>query len=168
MVRSLTQGSLTQGLLAAGTLGMIVLAVGCPGSTPPPPEEDVIFPADYRASFTLVRDCRNSTEHSATIRVWVNDIGAEGYLADVSPLPEGTIVVKEEFVAGAPCDSDADLVRWSSMRKEPAGFDEAGSDWRFQEVAAPARHITKDSNATCLGCHTAEACIPRDLMCTVP
>lgn len=155
------------GLLSAGTLGMIVLTLGCPGPTTPPPAADVIFPANYREAFTLVRDCRNSIEHGSTIRVWVNDVGAEGYLADASPLPEGTIVVKEEFDGGV-CDNDADLSFWSAMRKEPAGFDPGANDWRFQEVSGPSRRITLDDNATCIGCHTYEACIPRDLMCTLP
>lgn len=154
-------------LLSSGTLAMVVLAVGCPGGSQPPIEEDIIFPANFRDLFTIVRDCRNSIEHGATIRVWVNDIGVEGYLADASPLPEGTIVIKEEFFGGG-CDNDEDLAFWSVMRKEAAGFDPAGNDWRFQEVESPARRIALDNNATCLACHTAEECIPRDLMCTLP
>jgi hypothetical protein len=156
-----------QGILSAGTLGMIVLALGCPGGTAPPPAADIIFPADYRESFTIVRDCRNSVEHTSYIRVWVNQIGAAEYLTDAGTLPEGTIVVKEEFAANT-CDNDDDLEFWSVMRKEPAGFDLGANDWRFQEVSGPNRQITLDDNATCIGCHTAQACIPRDLMCTVP
>lgn len=159
--------SWVQGILAAGTLGMMMLAIGCPGTADPPVEGDVIFPANYRDTFTMVRDCRNSVEHGATIRVWVNDLGVAGYLADAGTLPEGTIVVKEEF-AGGGCDNDEDLQFWSVMRKEPAGFDPGANDWRFQETASPDRRITLDDKSTCISCHTAEECIPRDLMCTLP
>ena len=155
-----------QGVLSATTLGMIVLALGCPG-TDPPPVADIIFPENYRESFTIVRDCRNSIEHTSQIRVWINDIGLAGYQANASPLPEGTIVIKEEFAANV-CDNDDNLEFWSVMRKEPAGFDPGANDWRFQEVSSPNRLITLDNNATCIGCHTDEACIPRDLMCTLP
>jgi len=144
-------------------------SVGCPAAPTPPPDgdADVIFPENYRTAFTLVRDCRNSVEHEAQIRVYVNAVGAADYLADAATLPEGTMVVKEEFAPGGGCD-DADLEFWSAMRKEAAGFDEAASDWRFQEVSAPVRAITTDDNATCLECHFDPACLVRDLMCTAP
>lgn len=155
------------GSLSMLTLAAVVSSLGCPGTTPPPDEDDVIFPEDYRASYTVVRDCRNSIEHGATIRVWVNAESANAYLENQSPLPEGTVVVKEEFAA-AGCDDDAALEFWSVMRKEATGFDPAASDWRFQEVAAPQRQVTIDNKAVCIGCHTAPSCLARDLMCTVP
>ncbi len=143
------------------------LLICCAGCPQPPPESEVIFPANYRATFVEVRNCRNSIEHGAVIRVWVNAIGADAYLADENPLPAGTIVVKEEF-AGANCDNDADLEFWSAMRKQTAGFDPGAGDWRFQEVAAPARTITLDGKAICIACHDDPDCVARDFMCTAP
>ena len=163
------QGRLARWSLAIVPVGVTLISLGCPGTTTPPPpdEQDIIFPENFRESFTVVRDCRNSIEHEATVRVWINAIGEAGYLDDAATLPEGTIVIKEEFAAGADCD-DADLAFWSVMRKEPAGFDPAANDWRFQEVAAPNRRISLDGKSTCIDCHTVTECVVRDLMCTLP
>ncbi|MCH8243836.1 MAG: hypothetical protein IH897_14670, partial [Planctomycetes bacterium] len=93
-------------ILQMGPLVML-LSLGC--SMPSADDNDndntsgsaePFFPANYREAFTEVRDCRNSIGHTATIRVYVNAIGVEAYLADENPLPVGTVVVKEEF--GAP------------------------------------------------------------------
>lgn len=145
-------------------LGLLALG-GCP-SGPQNQGAEPIFPANYRATYTLVRDCRNSIEHGATIRVWVNPIGAQAYLADENPLPVGTIVVKEEFV-GVDCSDDNELEFWSAMRKEAAGFDSQDADWRWQEVGAD-RKVRLDDKSTCIDCHRDPDCIARDYMCTVP
>jgi hypothetical protein len=155
--------------LSAGALALTAL-LGCPMQTQEPdpePEPEPIFPANYRDTYTEVRDCRNSTEHGATIRVWVNDVGAAAYRADENPLPVGTIVVKEEFV-GADCGDDDDLMFWSVMRKEAPGFDAADADWRFQEVGAPNRNVRLDNKVTCIDCHREPDCVARDYMCTDP
>src|SRR5262245_10457861 len=84
----------------------VLLASSCPMNPDGGGPEQPIFPADYRQTFRLVRDCRNSIEHANTIRVWINASSADAYLADANPLPVGTIVVKEEF-ASASCTDDA-------------------------------------------------------------
>ncbi len=155
-------------LVALGAAPFIfLLSIGACLPAPPNGGGEPIFPADYRSTFVEVRDCRLSIEHASTVRIWVNDVGADAYLAEESTLPEGTVVVKEEF-AGADCSNDADLLIWSVMRKEPAGFDAEARDWRFQEVAAPSRRITIEGKATCIVCHTVPECLDRDLMCTEP
>ncbi len=125
------------------------------------------FPANYREAFTEVRDCRNSNGHSATIRVYVNAIGVEAYLANANPLPVGTIVIKEEF-DGTSCSDDAELVFWRAMMKESAGFDPDDGDWRWQMVSAPDRDVVLDTKASCIACHSSPDCVARDYMCTVP
>ncbi len=129
--------------------------------------EEPIFPANYRDTYQLVRDCRNSIEHANQIRVWINDVGAAGYLADEDPLPVGTIVVKEEFAAGN-CDDDNDLVFWSVMRKEQPGFDADNNDWDFREYSAPDRAQLPTPKQTCIACHNDPDCVARDYMCTAP
>lgn len=161
------------GALAA-FLGLAVVA-GCPNnggdpnsgdpnSTDPnsdPNDDGVIFPANYRATFTLVRECRNSIEHGSTVRVWVNSVGAAAYQAEANPLPVGTIVVKEEF-EGTNCNDDSELKLWSAMKKEAAGFDPVDNDWRWQEVRAPGRTISQNSKAGCISCHRRVECQQRD------
>lgn len=127
----------------------------------------LIFPANYRDTFRLVRDCRTSIEHQATIRVYVNEVGAEAYLSDAAALPIGTIVVKEEF-SGVACDDDGELAFWSAMLKREAGFDTEDGDWQWQEAASPERRVTLDDKTTCIRCHRVPDCLERDYMCTVP
>lgn len=145
---------------------------GCPVETPTPvptvtPTGGVepIFPADYRDSYIEVRDCRMSIEHGGvSIRVLADPASAEPYLREQSPLPVGSIVVKEEF-DGPDC-VDRDLVRWRAMRKEAPGFDDEHGDWHWQWVDAPGRGVRFDDKTTCIGCHLEPACVARDYMCT--
>lgn len=146
---------------------------GCPAATPtalptatPTTGVAPILPADYRDEFVEVRDCRLSVEHQfRSIRVLANRIAADAYLRDANPLPLGSIVVKEEY-DGGDC-TDADLIEWTAMRKEPPGFDPDDADWHWQRIAAPGRHVVTDGKQTCIGCHVREECVARDYMCTV-
>lgn len=124
-----------------------------------------IFPADYRSTYTEVRDCRFSIEHGGTmIRVLANPIGAGPYLDLESPLPAGSVVVKEEY-GGVDCNDERELVRWRVMRKEAPGFDPEDGDWHWQWVD-PDRTVRFDDKSTCIGCHRAPDCLERDYMCT--
>jgi hypothetical protein len=152
-------------LFLGGLAGIGALAgSGCPD---PMNGEEPIFPANYRETYRLVRNCRSSVEHTATIRVWINESSADAYLADANPLPVGTIVVKEEY-AGSDCSNDAELEFWSVMRKEAAGFDPANGDWNFHEYGAPDRTRTATPASTCITCHQNADCVARDFMCTEP
>ena len=125
-----------------------------------------IFPANYRASFSMVRSCRFSAAHGGVnIRVFANDIAAQPYLDNANPLPEGSIVVKEEF-SGADCSDDNTLVQWRAMRKETPGFDPVDGDWHWQRVSLQ-RVVIFDTKDTCISCHAAPDCLVRDHMCTV-
>jgi len=131
------------------------------------PQIDLIFPADYRASFTEVRTCRIGLEHdSYRVRAWANEMAVQPYLDHQNPLPEGSIVIKEEF-DGNDCSDDSKLVRWSVMRKEAPGFDPVDADWHWQRVRRDGSVIA-DGKATCVGCHRVPACLARDYMCLEP
>ena len=127
---------------------------------------DPVFPANYRETFTEVRDCRFSSSHPGMIRVLVNDIGASAYLNDQNPLPVGSIIVKETF-DGTTCENTNELSLWSAMRKEAAGFDPVDADWYWQDVL-PDRTVLNDTKARCIACHQVDACLARDYMCTTP
>lgn len=152
----------------AAPLAVLVMAAfaGCPAQNGGTTNE-AFFPANYRSTYTLVRDCRNSIEHAATVRVWVNDVGAQAYLDDANPLPVGTVVIKEQFAA-ANCDDDGELYLWSVMRKESPGFDPVDGDWNWQDVQAPSRNVVISGKATCITCHAVQECRIRDYMCTEP
>ncbi len=128
-----------------------------------------IFPANYRDTFTEVRDCRLAIEHNgAMIRVFTNDIATEPYRRNQNPLPVGSIVVKEEY-EGLDCSNPAELRRWTAMRKEMPGFDAADGDWSWQRLDAPSRTVTCNTKTcpgfVCVTCHRQPACLVRDYMC---
>ena len=129
-------------------------------------EPQPVFPANYRATFTQVRDCRFSAAHGGVnVRVWANSTGAQPYIDLANPLPQGSIVVKEEF-NGPDCNDDSTLVQWRAMRKEAPGFDPVDGDWHWQRVSLQ-RVVVFDTKDTCIGCHAAPDCLVRDHMCTV-
>lgn len=128
-----------------------------------------IFPANYPDSFVEVRDCRLGIEHGGVmIRVLANSIAAEPYRRLENPLPVGSVVIKEEY-DGVDC-SEADLFRWTAMRKEAPGFDPDDGDWSWQRLDAPSRQVTCNDKGCpgfpCVACHRAPACKARDYMCT--
>jgi len=131
------------------------------------PTVDPVFAADYRTTYRLVRDCRNSSAHPATMRVYVNEVGADAYEAEANPLPEGTIVVKEEF-GGTDCDDDGQILSWVAMLKREPGYDADDGDWQWQRVLSPNRGVFTNDKSSCISCHRAPDCLVRDLMCTEP
>ncbi len=148
-----------------GAVSLAGLLAACAG--PPTDSIQPVFPDNYRETFAMVRDCRNSSAHPSTIRVYVNDIGSAAYLADADPLPEGTIVIKEAFT-GTTCDTAAELGSWVAMLKRQAGYDPEDGDWQWQRVVAPDRTVLTNDKTTCIECHRAAECLTRDYMCTEP
>ncbi len=124
-----------------------------------------IFPADYRDTYSIVRDCRLSIEHGAVmIRVWADPTSAQAYRDEENPLPVGAVIIKEEF-EGVDCDTDEELIRWRPMRKQAPGFDPEHGDWAWQWVNADGT-VPFNDKATCIGCHLEPECVARDYMCT--
>ncbi len=152
-------------------IGLLPVVLG--QSCGAPPDDDgtgdaqPFFPEDYRAAYTLVRDCQLSIEHDVTmIRVWANDAARDAYLAEQNPLPVGSILVKEEFIGGT-CDDDGDLFQWRAMRKAVEGVDDSDGDtWQWQRVSAVDRSVAANDKATCISCHREPECKVRDYMCT--
>lgn len=129
-----------------------------------------VFPANYRETYEVVRDCRCTVEHNqlgaSLIRVLASPDAVEAYLND-DVIPEGGVIVKEEFTSGD-CSDDS-LLLWRVMRKEAEGFLPAAGDYSWQTVELD-RTVVDTSPATCAtsGCHGAEECVVRDWMCTAP
>ena len=157
----------------AALTGCPATPTATPATPSPTPTLEIapIFPADYRDTFSVVRDCRLGIEHGGVmIRVFANAVAAEPYRKLQNPLPVGSVVVKEEF-DGVDCANDADLMGWSAMRKQSPGFDPDDGDWEWQRVQAPSRHVTCNTKGcpgfVCITCHRAAECKARDYMCTV-
>jgi hypothetical protein len=151
-------------MMWSGRMGctvILALAAGC--ETPPSQPEAALFPPEYPATFTEVRGCRPSVEHDLRyVIIRVSAEAAAAYDQGPRPLPEGTIVVKEEY--GDP--GCAQLLAWTAMRKEPMGYFPAAGDWRWQRVN-PARRVIEDGMlARCASCH--RGCAANDFVCAEP
>ncbi len=129
-------------------LPFVALAT-CDGGSEPPPA-DPLFPADYAATFTEVRDCRTSADHDLThVRVFADPVALDAYTTRGEPLPDGSLLVKEEH-ADETC---TDLVGFAVMMREE-GYDPDRGDWHWQKLDAD-RRVTQDGRLErCGGCHS--------------
>ncbi|MFN0150400.1 MAG: cytochrome P460 family protein [bacterium] len=157
-------------LLALLCLCAALAAISCGGDsnpTPPDPEPaDPFFPANFEQSYTLVRDCRFSTDHNLTkVRVYVDSIGAASYLAGTYPLPVGTIAVKV-LTDGQADDCAGATEEFVAMRKGVPGTAPTYGDWEWQAVN-PDRSVRLSGQLfdQCVACH-ASCTFGRDFMCT--
>lgn len=159
-----------QTLVALTLLG---ISGGCgPGGDPPAAS---LIPADYDSRFAEVRGCRMTFEHISSygagaptisnIRVVLDPGAMANYRVAGRTLPVGSTVIKEEY-ADPTCST---IIGWTVMRKEPAGYDPARGDWRWQRVRASDRQVLEDGRVTrCIGCHDRPECTSRDWQCTEP
>ena len=146
-------------------LGVLVAAtaVGCGDDGGEP-----VFPEDYLATYTEVRDCRaNGGSHDFNrIRVLADATGLAAYTDRVAPFPIGSVVVKEEY---DPNDTtcSGDIMQWSVMQRLADGNEDL-LNWRWQRVGLGHTVISEDE-PRCFGCHAD--CVPPDgyfNTCTVP
>ncbi len=145
-------------LLLAATLGASSFAASCGGGGEP------FFPEDYETSFVAVSGCVTSIDHDFNnVRIWADPAAETAYCAG-DPLPVGTVIVKEEF------DDDActELVGWTAMRKEEAGFNPDANDWNWQRLNARGRVREDGAIDACIDCHgfaSATSCPSADYTC---
>lgn len=112
-----------------------------------------LFPANYAASYTLVRDCRLSIEHDISmIRVLADPLALSTYQSRAGEFAEGALLLKEEFGSAAP-DCSGPILGWTLMQKLAAGSSPETLDFHWQKVDAQ-RKIVSDDQARCISCHT--------------
>jgi hypothetical protein len=128
-------------------LPILLLAAAC-GDEPLEP----IFPADYRATYVEVRDCRGSGDHDLSpIRVLADPAAMPAYVNRDRPFPVGATLVKEEFEFDDVACEGA-IVRWSVMVKLEDQSSPDTLDWRWQRVDGDGTVRTQDE-PRCIGCH---------------
>jgi hypothetical protein len=147
-------------------LGLALMAAG-PGcdDAPPPPAPASLLPAGYQQGYPVVRSCRNSIEHDLRYIVIRVLAGTEAQY-ETGPFPRqvGTLIIKEEF-SDRGC---GDLLGWTLMRKEAAGYDGRHGDWHWQRLDATGK-VTEDGPVPrCASCHALPACQARDFACAEP
>jgi len=119
-------------------------ACGTDGATP-------VFPADYTATYALVRACRSSSDHDLhKIRVLADPAALAPYRDRIAEFPTGAIVLKEEYDF-ADGDCSGPVIEWTVMEKLPIA-DHLG--WSWQRVDAK-RAVVSEDDARCISCHTA-------------
>jgi hypothetical protein len=154
-------------LYAIMLAGLAGAALGCPGEDEPEPEP--LFPEDYDASWVEVRDCRGSGDHDLNnIRILADPAALDPYDLRDALLPEGAIVLKEEFdFSDMTCSGD--IKQWTVMRKLAAGSSPDTLDWQWQQVDFD-RHVVSEDLPRCIGCHTGCGVAPdgHDGTCAMP
>lgn len=142
--------------------GLLLLVVVAACADP----ADPVFPADYRATYTEVRNCRQSSDHDLhRIRVMAAPDALEPYTTRASAFPVGAVVLKEEFDF-ADTDCSGDIIEWTVMQKTA---DSAHLGWHWQDVR-PGRDVSTENLPRCINCHTTCGVAPDgyDGTCTVP
>lgn len=88
-----------------------------------------------------------SPEHGVRLTTYVNDIALDAINDDRSPLPAGSMVVKEAY-------QDGSLMAVTTMYKVQ-GFAPGTNDW-FWLMNDPAGTVVAEGSVDmCIGCHTA-------------
>lgn len=149
--------------MAACLVAAVVLIGSCGPSAEP------LFPEDYEATYTEVRDCRQSGDHDLhVIRVLADPVAVAAYAERSELFPEGATLVKEEYDFGD-FDCTGPIVQWTVMRKLAVGSAPLDLDWEWQTVDAN-RVVTEDNPERCANCHQGCGVPPDgfDGTCTVP
>ncbi|MBX3271545.1 MAG: cytochrome P460 family protein [Sandaracinaceae bacterium] len=147
------------------SLALAAALSGCPGE-PPGPAIDPLFPVDYASTWTEVRDCRLSVEHTLVhVRVWANPVALGAYERRDAPFPDGSILLKEEFTDSGCTERSG----WTVMARE-AGFAPTLGDWHWQDVLPDRRVVSDGTVSTCFQCHEDCGVAPdgHDWTCAVP
>jgi hypothetical protein len=107
------------------------------------------LPADYRATFTEVRDCRSSGDHDLhKIRILADPAALEPYMTRAMPFPKDAVVVKEEYDF-SDADCAGELIEFTVMKKtNEADF----LGWNWQRLT-PAREVATQNEDRCIACH---------------
>jgi hypothetical protein len=166
-VRGSLRVPLTLRSLSACAGALLLGASSCAGDDAPSGPAPS-FPADYAATFTEVRNCRNSGDHNLSrVRVLADPAALEPYQGRDADFPVDALVLKEEHpFADADCSDTP--IRWTVMTRLAAGSSPATLDWHWQDVDA-SRRVTSDNDSLCIGCHTTCGVAPEGYLgtCTV-
>mgnify|MGYP002624814066 CR=1 FL=1 len=143
--------------------------VSCADDEATPPAAQPLFPADYAASYTEVRDCRQSGDHELNvIRILAAPEALSPYQNRDAPFPTGAVILKEEYDFGD-LTCEGPIKQWTVMARLADGSAPDALDWHWQRVDAN-RVVAAENESRCYGCHSG--CTPAndgyDHTCAVP
>jgi hypothetical protein len=140
-------------LLPALAVALLLGSSSCAGDDAPGGAAPA-FPADYAATYTEVRGCRNSADHDLSrVRVLADPAALEPYRQRDADFPVGSVVLKEEHDF-ADTDCAGSPVRWTVMTRLAPGSSPSTLDWHWQAVDG-SRRVTTENEPRCIGCHTS-------------
>jgi len=128
-----------------------------------------VFPDDYEATYTEVRDCRQSGDHDLNnIRVLADPAALGPYQDRTTPFPEGAVVIKVQYEFGD-IDCSGEVQRVTAMEKLAVGSDPDNLDWFWQSVSGDGK-VLDEQLPRCAGCHQGCGGPPDgyDGTCTIP
>jgi hypothetical protein len=116
--------------------------------------EPVVFPADYAATYTEVRNCRGpSVAHqNENIRVVASPDALTPYQGRSDPFPVGAVVLKEQY-SSTDMNCSGNVVEYSVMVRLATGSAPTALDWTWQAVSGN-REVLSDDVKTCISCHS--------------
>ena len=88
--------------------------------------------------------------HGAVLRTYANNIAYDAIQAKENPLPEGSIIVKENYMP------DRTLGAITYMVKMESGSSPDAGDWFWAKMKADGSVEAAGAPAGCVGCHGAQ------------
>ena len=132
-------------------LGCAVSVLSACGSSN---DQSVVFPADYAATYTEVRNCRGpSVAHqNENIRVVASPDAVMPYQSRTAPFPVGAVVLKEQY-SSTDMNCSGNVIEYSVMVRLATGSAPNALDWTWQAVSGN-REVLSDDVKTCISCHS--------------
>ena len=130
---------------------LVALLAACSSS---PNDQSAIFPADYAATYTEVRNCRGpSVAHqNEYIRVVASPDALMPYMDRTDPFPVGAVVLKEQY-GSTDKDCSGPIVEYSVMVRLATGSNPNALDWTWQADSGN-RDVLDNDVKTCISCHS--------------
>ncbi|HEV8323568.1 MAG TPA: hypothetical protein VG389_18265, partial [Myxococcota bacterium] len=146
-------GCVLRGAAALAALVCLALLPSC--------GRDPVFPENYASTYGQVSNCVYSIDHNLHhVKIYVSPEAVLPYCATENPLPDTTIIVKEEY------DGDDDactgpILGIKAARKEP-GSAPSRCDWFWQDLK-PNLHVLREGDiGSCTSCHSDAMYTPAD------
>jgi hypothetical protein len=153
---SLTRSVPIRAALLPTSAIVVALLAGCGDDTAP---GEPFFPADYRGTYVEVRNCRQSADHDLhMIRVLADPLAVGPYTTRDAGIPEGAVLVKEEYDFGD-FDCTGPIVKFTASRRLAPESAPDDLDWEWQRLD-PSREVVFEESPRCVACHTG--CEPPD------
>ncbi|MER3513297.1 MAG: hypothetical protein C4310_01895 [Chloroflexota bacterium] len=155
-------------ILLAGAVALIVAACGGqPAAQLPATDGKALFtyisqtrpykqwgtwPKDQWNDFTTL--LKSGAPHGGVVRIYVNDIALNAARDFKGQLPEGSIIVKENYTGNDPA-SPGNLDALTVMYKVK-GYDPEHNDWFWLKVTPDGKVDAEGKVGMCYGCHAQE------------